>query len=131
MQVVVQTESAHALIPAFEILKEIDPTSCSKVVVIISDSSRAFINAWMAVFDNSIRHIVCSWHLEKNWALQIRAKHNTGSGEHENLIAELKNLCLTTTEPEFVMLYNILETKWVSVAYYLCCLLYTSPSPRD
>ena len=115
MQTIVNTENEKSIIPAFAKLKEIDPVSCSKVQVLISDASRSFLNAWESVFGTGVMHLVCSWHIEKNWTKQIRSKMLTEESESESLLTELKNLRRVATESEFLMRYKRMKEKWVGI----------------
>lgn len=40
----------------------------------MSDDTNSYYNAWQAVFEDQPKHLLCSWHINKNWNSNINSK---------------------------------------------------------
>lgn len=56
----------------FEALKKV--SSISRVNVFMSDDYPAYYNAWVEVFQVPSNHLLCTWHVFRNWTRQSLSK---------------------------------------------------------
>ncbi|KFM64412.1 hypothetical protein X975_00560, partial [Stegodyphus mimosarum] len=59
--------------------------------VFMSDDTNSYYNAWQTVFEDSSRHLLCTWHINKNWNFQINSKVKNKTNK-ENIKIELKKI---------------------------------------
>ncbi|KFM69083.1 hypothetical protein X975_14697, partial [Stegodyphus mimosarum] len=81
--------AADTFIPFFNAIKKRIPNMKTKVFM--SDDTNSYYNAWQAVFEDSSRHLLCTWHINKNWNFQINSKVKNKTNK-ENIKIELKKI---------------------------------------
>lgn len=69
--------------------------------IFMSDDEPAFYNAWNCVMGPASKQLLCTWHVLRNWAKNVRKIH---SNEKQNIVFKtLKALLYETDENNFVI----------------------------
>ncbi|GBO36450.1 hypothetical protein AVEN_162887-1 [Araneus ventricosus] len=64
--------TCEVLLPFFEAIKQRLPNMTTNILM--TDDTTSFLNAWEKVFQDNPRHLLCSWHINKNWNANIQSK---------------------------------------------------------
>lgn len=81
--------SAEALQPFFAEIKKRLPNFKTKVFM--SDDTNSFYNAWQETFRDDARHLLCTWHIIKNWNKNVQTKVKDVT-KREEIKADLKSI---------------------------------------
>src|SRR5207244_3042667 len=64
----------------------------------MSDDAAAFINAWVAVMSEPEKRLLCSWHVDKIWRLNL--KKVQGGKENQTLVYKAIRMLLEEADVE-------------------------------
>ncbi|GFS35859.1 uncharacterized protein NPIL_49141 [Nephila pilipes] len=64
--------ATEILVPFFGAIKKKVPSF--KTNFLLSDDTNSFPNAWREVFGDETKHLLCAWHVMRNWNLNINSK---------------------------------------------------------
>ena len=76
----------------------------------MSDDAEQFYNAWIATFQGSPNHILCTWHVLRSWKNHLRPLKD--HDKEEEVYHELKVLMDETDQSKFEIMIENAVTKW-------------------
>ncbi|GFS76125.1 uncharacterized protein NPIL_367091 [Nephila pilipes] len=98
--------ATEILVPFFGAIKKKVPGF--KTNFLLSDDTNSFPNAWREVFEDETKHLLCAWHVMRNWNLNINSKVIQCKKE---IRIKLKNFLTETDETSFhKLISSFIET---------------------
>lgn len=64
--------ASETFVPFFAEIKNRLPNLQTNIFM--SDDTNSYYNAWKTVFKDKSKHLLCAWHIKKNWAANLNAK---------------------------------------------------------